>query len=347
MSRTMKAVIKASPGLGFDIQQVPIPSIKPDEVLVRVKVASICGSDVHIYKWNEWAAGRVKPPIIVGHEVFGEIVERGEMVENQEVGDLVSLESHVVCNNCFYCRTGHGNLCTNTSIIGVDRDGGFTEFISIPAQNAWKIPDGLSWEVASLLENFGNAVHVAFAFSLGGKRVLVTGCGPVGIMTITVARAIGAQSIYATDISKYRLQLARNMGADLALHANEDDVVEQIMEATYGEGIDVLLEMSGAPPAIEQGFSLLRPGGEVAILGLTGKNEIKFAWDKNIIFKSANVVGILGRRLWDTWYQMTRLLESGSVDLTPIVTHKYKLDEYDKAIETMASGNSGKIVFYP
>jgi len=346
MPEMMKAVVKAHKGPGLEIRQIPVPSIGPDEVLVKVGAASICGTDLHIYNWDEWAAGRVNPPIVVGHEVCGEIVDRGAMVSSPEVGDFVSLESHVICNTCAFCRTGQGHLCENTSLIGVERDGGFAEYIAIPAQNAWPNPPDLPLEIAVLQENFGNAVHTAFAVDLRAKKVLVTGCGPVGLMTIAVARAIGARAIYATDISPYRIEFARRMGTDLALHAIEDRVIELIFEATDGEGVDVLLEMSGAPSAIDQGFTLLKPGGDAALLGVAPE-PFTFDWNSHIVFKAAHVLGISGRKLWHTWYQARGLIRSGAVDLSPLVTHRFKLEEYDKAFETMASGDSGKVMLTP
>jgi threonine 3-dehydrogenase len=346
MPEMMKAVVKARSAAGLEVRHVPIPSIGPTDVLVRVRAASICGTDLHIYRWDPWAAGRVRPPVVVGHEVCGEVVDRGEMVSTPSVGDFVSLESHVVCNTCAYCRTGQGHICENTRLIGVDRDGGFAEFISIPAQNAWPNPPDLPLEVAVLQENFGNAVHTAFAFDLRAKKVLVTGCGPVGLMTIAAARAIGARAIYGTDVSRYRVDFARRMGADLALHATEDPVLDAIREATDGEGVDVLLEMSGAPSAIDQGFSLLKPGGDAALLGVApGPFEID--WNRHIVFKAAHIQGIYGRRLWQTWYQARGLIRSGAVDLSPMVTDHFQLEDFAAAFERMASGQSGKVMLTP
>ncbi|MFP3854886.1 MAG: zinc-binding dehydrogenase, partial [Anaerolineales bacterium] len=248
--------------------------------------------------------------------------------------------------SCAYCRTGQGHLCENTQLIGVDRDGGFAEYIAIDAQNAWPNPPDLPLEIAVLQENFGNAVHTAFAVDLRAKKILVTGSGPVGLMTIAVARAIGARAIYATDISRYRLDFALKMGADLALHATEDKVVDQIIEETEGEGVDVLLEMSGSPSALDQGFSLLKPGGEAALLGVA-PGVIEFDWNQHLVFKAAKVIGIYGRRLWQTWYQARGLIRSGAVDLSPMVTHTYKLEEFEKAIEAMTSGESGKVMLIP
>jgi len=346
MPETMKAVVKSKPGPGLEVTQAPIPHIGPDEVLVRVRAASICGTDLHIYRWDPWAAARVHPPVIVGHEVCGEVVDRGAMVTTPAVGDFVSLESHVVCNSCSYCRTGLGHICVNTRLIGVDRDGAFAEYISIPAQNAWPNPPELPLEIAVLQENFGNAVHTAFAADLRAKKVLVTGCGPVGLMTIAVARAIGARSVYATDISPYRVEFARRMGADLALHALEDPVIEAVLDATDGEGVDVLLEMSGSPSAIDQGFHLLKPGGDAALLGVAPA-PFEIDWNRHIVFKAARVMGIYGRRLWQTWYQARGLIRSGAVDLSPMVTHRFSLSEYDRAFEVMASGESGKVMLTP
>jgi threonine 3-dehydrogenase len=346
MTDSMRAVVKAAPGPGFEVRRVPIPAIGPADVLVRVRAASICGTDLHVYRWDPWAAGRVHPPVVVGHEVCGDVVDRGAMVATPDIGEFVSLESHVICNTCAFCRTGQGHICQNTRLIGIDRDGGFAEYIALPAQNAWPNPPDLPLEIAVLQENFGNAVHTAFAFDLRAKKVLVTGCGPVGLMTIAVARAIGARAIYATDISRYRIDFARRMGADLALHAAEDPVLEAVRQATDGEGVDVLLEMSGAPAAIDQGFALLKPGGDAALLGVA-PGAFSFDWNHHIVFKAAHVMGISGRRLWQTWYQGRGLIRSGAVDLSPMVTDSFSLEDFHDAFERMASGDSGKVMLTP
>lgn len=342
----MKAVVKPGPQPGLELTQRPIPEVGPGEVLVKVRAASICGTDLHIYNWDAWAQSRIRPPVIVGHEVCGDVVARGAMVTEPQIGDFVSLESHVICNICQYCRTGRGHICENTRLIGVDRDGGFAEYITIAAQNAWKQPADLPVEIAALQENFGNAVHTAFAADVTAKKVLVTGCGPVGVMAIMVAKAAGARVIYASDVSDYRLNMARAAGADLALNPRRDDVVAMVRQATDGEGVDVLLEMSGAVTAIDQGFTLLKPGGEAALLGVS-PGPFTFDWNHHIIFKGARVYGITGRRLWETWYQSRGLVRSGAVNLAPLITHRFKLEEYDKAFETMASGQSGKVVLFP
>ncbi len=346
MSQTMKAVIKPRAAAGFEMAERPVPEIGPNDVLVKVRAASLCGTDMHIHKWDAWSQSRIKPPVVVGHEICGEVVARGAQVSEPNLGDFVSLESHVICNQCVYCRTGRGHICQNTRLIGVDRDGGFAEYISLPAQNAWPNPPDMPLQIAVLQENFGNAVHTAMAADLSAKKVLVTGCGPVGLMTIAVAKAAGARAVYATDVSQYRVDFAARMGADLAVNAKTGDVIETIRQATDGEGVDVLLEMSGAPSAIEQGFALLKPGGEAALLGVAPA-PFTFDWNHHIVFKAVKVLGISGRRLWDTWYQARGLVRSGAVDLAPLVTHTFKLEEFDRAVATMASGESGKVMLLP
>lgn len=343
--RMMKAVVKAERAPGLTLMEWPVPQIGPGEVLVKVKAASICGTDLHIYNWDDWAKSRLNPPFVVGQEITGVIAAVADDVTNVKVGDAVSLESHVVCNSCFYCMTGREHICENTQIIGVDRDGGFAEYIAVPAQNAWPNAPDLPLSIAVIEENFGNAVHTAMAQVVSARYVLVTGCGPVGVMAVQVAKAAGARRVFATDISDYRLQMAQQAGADLVVNAKTDDVVAAVLDSTCGEGIDVLLEMSGAPSAIDQGFSLLKEGGEAALLGLA-PGPFTFDLNHHIVFKGATVRGIVGRRLWDTWYQMRGLIESGAVDLSHIVTHEFGLEDFDEAYHVFASGESGKIMFH-
>lgn len=344
----MRAVVKVEPGPGLTLQELPLPEIGPRDVLVKVKAASICGTDLHIWRWDPWARGRLRPPLVIGHEFCGEVVAVGRDVPDTEVrlGDYVSAESHVVCGLCDMCRTGKGHLCRNTRILGVDRDGCFAEYVAIPAINAWPDPPEMPPEIASLQENFGNAVHTAFTVDVRAKKVLVTGCGPVGLMAIAVVKALGARAVYATDISAYRLELAQEMGADAVFHARETNVVEAVREATEGEEVDVLLEMSGAPSALREGLELLKPGGEAALLGLHGR-PIEFDVDNLVVFKGITVHGVIGRRLWETWYQARGLLRSGAVDLSPVVTHRFPLEEYERAFELMASGECGKVILIP
>jgi threonine 3-dehydrogenase len=341
----MRAILKPGPAPGLEMAEIPVPEPGPGEVLLAVKAASICGTDLHIRAWDPWAAEHIEPPLVVGHEMCGIVAGHGPGVDDPPLGTLVSVESHVVDGSCAWCRTGKGHLCPNTRILGVHRDGVFAEYVTVPAVNAWPDPPGMPLSIASLQENFGNAVHTASTPEVAGMKVLVTGCGPVGVMSIAAARALGARSVFATDVSDYRLGLARRMGADATINPRRADVVREIMEATEGEGVDVLLEMSGAPSAAEQGFRLLKPGGEAALLGLFSK-PITFDFDDALIFKGATVHGIVGRRLWETWYQMRALLRGGAVDLAPLVTHRFALDDYDAAFDLMASGECGKVVMF-
>ncbi len=345
----MKAVAKQEVGPGLTLIETEIPQPDPREVLIQVQATSICGTDVHIYHWDKWSQGRIQPPLIVGHEFAGEIVAVGDAVRPTEaqVGDYVSAESHIVCGVCQQCRLGKAHVCQNTQIIGVDVDGCYAEYIAIPVENAWKNPKDMPLPVASLQENFGNAVHTVAATDVRGKTVLVTGCGPAGLMAIPVARAFGAEIVVATDLSPYRLELARQIGADLALNPREDDVTALAQDAVRNKGFDVLCEMSGAPAALVQGLNLLKPGGEAALLGLAPDTLGDFDLNNLVIMKGVTVHGIAGRRLWETWYQMRALLAAGIVDLKPIITHEFPLSDWKEAIETMASGKSGKIVMYP
>jgi threonine 3-dehydrogenase len=345
MSKTMKAVTKPEQAPGLALAEVPVPKIGPHDALIKVRATSICGTDLHIYKWDEWARRRIHPPLVVGHEFCGHVVAVGRDVTQVKEGDFVSAESHIICGECPQCRTGNGHICQNTRIIGVDRDGCWAEYIAMPAYNLWLNAPDMAPEIACMLENFGNAVHTAFASDLTAKKVLITGCGPVGLMTVAVARAAGARSIYATDISPYRLRLAQQLGATHALNVAEVDVVEAIREDTDGQGVDVLLEMSGAQSAIAQGFEALRDGGEAALLGLA-PGTIGFDINSAIIFKGATVRGIVGRELWSTWYRMRGLLNAGLVDLRPLVTHRFTLDQWEEAIQVMSGGASGKVVMF-
>ncbi len=342
---TMKALVKAerAPGLTL-VHDYPVPTLGHGDALIKVRAGSICGTDVHIYKWDEWAQHRLKPPFVVGHEIAGEVVQIAPDVNRLKVGDFVSLENHVVCNTCFYCRTGREHLCENTQIIGVDRDGGFAEYIALPAQNAWVNPPDMPLRIAVLEENLGNAIYAVLEQDISAKHVLITGCGPVGLMAIGVAKAAGARAVFATDISPYRLKMAQQMGVDYALNAAED-VVGIIHAATHGEGVDVLIEMSGVPSAINQGFASLKAGGEVALLGLA-PGPFTFDLNEHVIFKGAVVRGIAGRRLWETWYQARGLLEAG-LDLSPLVTHEFHMDDFARAYEVFMSGESGKIMLTP
>lgn len=346
MPLMMKAVVKTVPGPGFELCEVPVPQIGPKDILLRTRATSICGTDIHIFNWDPWAANRIKPPVIIGHEFCGDVVEIGNLVTDVKVGDFVSAESHIVDHTCDLCRTGMAHICRNTQIIGIDRDGSFAEFVAIPADNAWHNPPNMPWEIAALEENFGNAVHTALETPVVARKILVTGCGPVGVMTIAVTKAAGARSIYASDVSDYRLNLAKKMGADLVINPTRENLTDLVLEATGGEGVDVLLEMSGAPTAIRDGLKLLKAGGHAVLLGLPSK-PFEFDLANLVIMKGITLHGIAGRKLWETWYEIRGLLRSGAVNLEPVITHRFKLEEFQKAFETMISGNSGKVVLFP
>ncbi len=346
---SMQAVAKRQSAPGFEMIQTEIPTPGPRDVLIRVQATSICGTDVHIYKWDRWSQGRIKPPVIIGHEFAGEIVAVGSQVRADEpqLGDFVSAESHIVCGVCQQCKLGRAHICPNTRIIGVDINGCYAEYVVIPVENAWKNPPDMPVAVASLQENFGNAVHTVASVDVRARTVLVTGCGPAGLMGISVARALGAEVIVATDMSPYRLDLARKSGADMAINPGEQDLGAEASKAVRDKGFDVLIEMSGSPQALVQGLKLLKPGGEASLLGLMPGVMAEFDLNNLVIMKGVTVHGIAGRRMWETWYQMRALLASGRVDLRPIITHEFPLSRWHEAVETMASGNSGKIVMYP
>lgn len=345
----MQAVAKTQAAPGFELIQAAVPTPGPREVLIQVKATSICGTDVHIYKWDRWSQGRIKPPLIIGHEFVGEIIAIGSQVRPDEpqVGDIVSAESHIVCGVCQQCKLGRAHICPNTKIIGVDTNGSYAEYIVIPVENAWKNPPGMPLPVAALQENFGNAVHTVATVDVRAKTVLLTGCGPAGLMAIAVARAFGAEIIVVTDVSPYRLKLARQLGADVAINVREEDLETAAGKAVRDKGFDVLIEMSGAPSALTQGLKLLKPGGAASLLGLMPGTLADFDLNNLVIMKGVTLYGIAGRRLWETWYQMRALLASGRVNLQPVITHEFPLSRWHEAVETMASGNSGKIVMYP
>lgn len=342
----MRALVKHRAGYGAELQVVPIPEIGPDEVLVKVTATTICGTDVHIYKWDDWAAERVKPSLVFGHEFSGEVVQVGENVKHLSIGDHVSAETHIVCGNCPQCRRGEAHVCANTKIIGVDQAGCFAEFAAMPAENLWKNKKDLEPEVASAMEPMGNAVHTALSGPIAGKTVAVIGCGPIGVMAVAVAKASGASQVFALDINEYRLDLAKKMGADYLIHSGKEEPVNKMAKLTDEQGVDVVLEMSGNPVAIQQGFTMLTYGGRISMLGLPTR-PVELNVSDDIVFKGIQVHGIVGRRMYETWQQTAGFLESGQVDLRPMITHRFALEDYEKAFEQMMSGNSGKIVLYP
>lgn len=343
---TMKALRKTRPAQGADLENVSIPAIRPDEVLVRVRAASICGTDVHIYDWDAWSASRIKPPLTFGHEFCGTVEKVGEEVTSVADGDFVSAEMHVNCGHCHQCHIGQPHICQSLKIIGIDVDGCFAEFVRIPARNIWKIDPAIPEHYAAILDPLGNAVHTVLAGEIAGQTVAVTGCGPIGLMAIAVAKACGCSTLFASEVNPHRLALARRMGADELLNPAEVDVVARVRQATGGTGVDVLLEMSGNPRAIHQGFQLLRAGGRASLLGIPTQ-PVTFDLVADIIFKGATVQGIYGRKMFETWIQVTALLKAGRLNLEPLFSQRVPLDRFGDAFSLLHGGQAGKILFYP
>jgi len=347
MADKMVAIMKTKPAYGAELVEVDVPKPKEGEVLIKVLATSICGTDLHIYEWNEWAQTRIKPPQIMGHEVAGEVIEVGPGVDDIQVGDYISAETHIVCGKCYQCKTGNYHVCQNTKIFGVDTDGVFAEYAIVPAQNAWKNPKNIPPEYATLQEPLGNAVDTVLTEPVAGKTVLITGAGPLGLLGITVAKAAGASLVIVSEPSDFRRELAKKVGADVVINPFEEDVVKEVRDLTDGNGVDVFLEFSGAPKALEQGLQAVTPAGRVSLLGLFPRN-VSLDFNNLIIFKSLTVYGITGRHLWQTWYTVSRLLQSGKLNLDPIITHKYKgFNKFEEAFELMRAGKTGKVVFFP
>jgi len=311
-----------------------------------VKVATICGTDLHIYNWDRWAQGRIHPPLIPGHEFCGEVAAYGNEVTSVKEGDFVSAEMHVNCGKCLQCRTGEAHICQNVKIIGVDANGAFAEYVVIPESNIWKLDAAIPQEYASILDPLGNAVHTVLAGEIAGKTVAVTGCGPIGLFSIAVARAVGASTIFALEVNEHRRKVAKQMHADQVLDPTKDDVRKIVKEQTGGLGVDVVLEMAGHPDAIRMGFDIVRSGGRISLLGLTSK-PIPLNFSEDIIFKGITIQGINGRRMYQTWYQMTALLKSGRLDLHPVITDRLPMKDFSKAMERLKTGEASKILVYP
>jgi threonine 3-dehydrogenase len=338
----VRALVKPTAGPGLVLTTVPDPVIRDDEVLIRVRCAGVCGTDVHIYEWDRWAQGRVRPPLVVGHEFAGDVVEVGHLVTDVRIGDRVTAEGHIVDGRCLLCRTGNAHVCPHTRIIGVDRDGCFADYIAMPATNVWHLDDTTSYEVGGIHDPMGNAFHTALTAEIPGANVLITGCGPIGLFAVGICKAAGAARIIASDVNETRLALARRMGAHDAVHPGAAGAA--VRAATDGLGVDVVLEMSGVPAAIRQALELVRVGGRLQMLGIPAAPlEVDFARD--VIFKGITIYGVVGRRMYDTWIAMSRFLRAGIFDPTPVITHRFPLDAVDDAMRVITSGEAGKVVF--
>jgi threonine 3-dehydrogenase len=346
MAATMKALRKMRAGRGLSMETAPVPAIGAADVLVRVKTASICGTDLHIYGWDRWSQGRIKPPLTLGHEFCGVVESVGEEVTAVKAGDFVSAEMHVNCGHCHQCRLGEAHICQNLRIIGIDQDGAFAEFVKIPASNIWKLDPAIPEHYGAILDPLGNAVHTVLAGPMAGQTVLVTGCGPIGLMSIAVAKACGSSTVFATETNENRRAMAKKMGADVVLNPAAEDAVTRILAETNGTGVDALLEMSGNPTAIQQGFKALRAGGRASLLGIPTES-VPLDLVNDVIFKGATVQGIYGRRMYGTWVQMTALLKAGRLNLEPLFGEREPLEKFENAFAKLKDGLAGKILLYP
>ncbi len=337
----MRALVKAKAERGIWLEDIDKPTIGHNDVLIKVKRTAICGTDIHIYQWDNWASNTIPVPLAVGHEFYGEVAECGIEVKGFSVGDRVSAEGHVTCGVCRNCRAGRRHLCMSTVGIGVNRAGAFADYISVPAFNVFKLPDAISDEMASILDPLGNATHTALSFDLVGEDVLITGAGPIGIMAVAIARYAGARHIVITDINDYRLNLARNMGATVTLNVTDGSLDQTMRDLGMEEGFDVGMEMSGNPAAFRDMLRTMHHGGKIALLGIPPE-EMAIDWTE-VIFKGLVIKGVYGREMFETWYKMSSMLQSG-LNVEPIITHRFPLQDYEQAFQLMESGQSGKII---
>jgi len=343
--RTMRALAKMRPEPGAELIERRVPEPGPGEVLLRMEAASICGTDIHLYRWDPWAAEVLVPPVILGHELAGVVAATGAGVRRVRDGDLVGVESHIVCWECAQCRAGDMHLCHDLQVIGAHVDGGFAGYVVIPEANAIE-SNGLEPAVVALQEPMGNAVHAAFVEPIDGRSVAVTGAGPIGALSVAIAKAAGASLVVATDVEPYRLDIARQMGADLALDAREPDTVERIMEATGGDGIQVVLEMSGSQAALDQALEFVTRGGRISLLGIFA-SPVQVHLSDLVIQKGLRLYGVYGRKIYETWERTQDLLRSGAVDPTPLITHRFDLADWEQAFALIASRHAGKVVLLP
>jgi threonine 3-dehydrogenase len=338
---TMQAIVKLKPEPGIWMDQVPFPRISPNDVLIKVVKTAICGTDIHIYNWDEWSRKTIPTPMAIGHEFVGAIAEIGSEVRGLKEGDRVSAEGHITCGHCRNCRAGKRHLCRNTIGVGVNRPGCFAEYISVPASNVFKVPEIIDDETAAILDPFGNAAHTALSFDLVGEDVLITGAGPIGIMAVAIARHVGARHVVITDVNDYRLNIATQMGASAAINVTRQAIPDTMNTLRMQEGFDVGLEMSGNIHAFRDMLDTMNYGGQVAILGIpTGEVSLDLT---QIILKGLKLKGIYGREMFETWYKMSSMLQS-KLDISPVITHRFGVDDFQQAFEIMHSGQSGKVI---
>jgi len=356
MPEKMQAVVKTKPDPGAEWLSVDIPHIAPDQVLVKVKATSICGTDVHIYKWDPWSEGRIGKknlPQILGHEVAGEVVEAGPQVKKVKVGDYISAETHIPCNRCIQCLTGQEHICANLSILGVDCNGAFAEYFAVPESVCWVNDEAISPEFATVQEPLGNATYAVLGedYDVAGRSMAIIGDGPIALFAVGVARVCGVTSIFLVGKYDFNMEIGRRMGADHLLYANREDVdrVQYVMDHTYGYGADIVLDMAGSPQALDEGFKMLRKGGRFTAFGVASVSPTPIDYNNGIVFKGAQVHGINGRKMYDTWFRVRNLLASGRLDIAPVITHLYPLEEYEKGFQVMMQRprTSAKVVLFP
>ena len=341
MPQTMKALVKAEPEVGLWMEDVPLPTIGDDDVLIKVDRTGICGTDLHIYNWDAWAQQTIPVPMTVGHEFVGEIVEVGKGVKNYKIGMLVSGEGHVVCGRCRNCLAGRRHLCSDTSGIGVNRTGAFSEFVAIPKTNLWQHPDDIDRDVAAIFDPFGNATHTALQWDLLCEDVLITGAGPIGIMAAAICKHAGARHIVVTDINDYRLDLATQMGATHTINVAQETIADTQKKLGMREGFDIGLEMSGNPRAFSDMITNMAHGGKISVLGIPEKG-MGIDWN-TVVFNMLTIKGIYGREMYETWYKMAAMVKSG-LDLTPVITHRFGVDDFQQGFDAMLAGQCGKVV---
>ncbi len=337
----MKALVKLRPEKGIWMEDVPVPSIGVNDVLIKIKKTAICGTDLHIYKWDDWSKKTINTPLIIGHEYVGEIVDMGTGVENLKIGDRVTGEGHIACGHCRNCRRGKLHVCENSIGVGVNRDGAFAEYLSLPVANVVKLDSRISDDIAAIMDPFGNATHTALAFPVLGEDVLITGAGLIGNMATAICRFAGARYIVVSDMSEYRLNIAKKMGATIAVNLSKGETIDQAVKDLKMRGFDVGLEMSGAPAAFCDMINHMYNGSKIALLGIL-PNSTTVDWN-TIIFKALTLKGIYGREMWETWYKMEQMLISG-LDLTPVITHRFSIDDFQKGFDVMESGQCGKVI---
>lgn len=337
----MKALSKLHSEKGIWMVDAEKPEMGHNDLLIKIRKSAICGTDMHIYHWDEWAQKTIPVPMVVGHEYVGEVVDMGSEVAGFKKGDRVSGEGHITCGHCRNCRAGRRHLCRNTYGVGVDRPGSFAEYLVIPAFNAFKIPDNISDDLAAIFDPFGNAVHTALSFDLVGEDVLITGAGPIGIMAAAVAKHVGARNVVITDVNEYRLELARKMGATRAVNVASESLKDVMNDLGMTEGFDVGMEMSGVPMAFRDMLNNMNHGGKISLLGIP-PSDMAIDWNQ-VIFKGLVIKGIYGREMFETWYKMASLIQSG-LNLEPMITHQFQIDDFQLGFEVMASGQSGKVL---